>query len=135
VSLNSVFLRRGPGTSYQQIGTLSQGDEVVVSARFGEGDNTWYEIRADDGLIGWLSASVVRLVDGFASDLIPTASVIPPTPTPTATPTATATPIPIATETPIPGNGGGGNNGGAVNTPAPTQPPEEPTRTPPPLEP
>lgn len=131
VLLNSVFLRRGPGTNYGQLDTLAQGEEVSVTARFGEGDTGWFEVRTAEGVVGWLSASVVQLVGELALLSVPTASAIPPTPTPTATPTATATPVIIATETPA--GAGGNDGGGSVQPPAPTQPPQEPTRTPPPF--
>jgi serine/threonine-protein kinase len=130
VGLNAVFLRRGPGTNYVQIGTLGQGEEAVVTARFGEGEATWFEILTGDGRTGWLSAGVVEWIAPQSPDTVPTAASIPPTPVPTNTPTPTVTPTVPATPTlPPPGPGGDGGS----PPPQPTQPAVAPTRTVPPL--
>ena len=143
VVLNSVYLRRGPGVNYPQVGTLMEGDEVVALARFGDGDGAWFEVSNGDGPIGWLSAAVVQLVEGTTTDSVPTAASIPSTPTSTTTPTSTPSPIPTATGTPLPDNGGGGGSGNppgatqppsSTQAPVPTDPPTNPTLTPPPFE-
>ncbi len=141
VALNAVFLRRGPGTSYPQIGSLAQGQRAEVLSRFGEDDTAWFEIRTSDGVTGWLSAAVVELMNALESNQIPTAVSIPPTPTPTATPTATPTSVPVATETPVSSGGGGDDGGGSVQPPATQAPPQpteasvQPSATPPPFPP
>jgi serine/threonine-protein kinase len=130
VGLNAVFLRRGPGTNYVQISTLGQGEEAVVTARFGEGEATWFEILTADGRTGWLSAGVVEWIAAQSPETVPTAASIPPTPVPTNTPTPTVTPTVPATPT-LPPPGPGGNGGSPP--PQPTQPAVAPTRTVPPL--
>ncbi|MEZ4516715.1 MAG: SH3 domain-containing protein [Chloroflexota bacterium] len=100
VALNAINLRRGPGTNYAQVGSLSQGESAEVLSRFGEGDSAWFEVRAGDGLVGWLSVTAVVFALLLVWEQIPTAASIPATSTPTPTATATSTPVPILTETP-----------------------------------
>lgn len=94
-AFNAVNLRSGPRTDYPVIGFLMGGESAEVLAVYGEG-NGWYNVRLDNGSLGWVGANVVQPLVAFEEELIPTVATIPPT----STPTATATPIP--TNTPLP---------------------------------
>ena len=114
VAVSSANLRLGPGTIYEAIGFVLQGETVLVLAR-SAGSFIWYNVRTADGRTGWLAADVGSATgpDGLAD--IEVAATIPPAPTPTATPTPTNTPIPTLTpgaEEADPGVGGGSGSGG-----------------------
>ena len=56
VTVRSLYVREGPGTTYPSVGSLSRNDIVEALASNPEG--TWYRIRrVSDGLTGW-SASM-----------------------------------------------------------------------------
>ena len=55
----SVNVRAGPGTDHAIVGTLVEGDRVAVLGRNAEG--TWLRIQTQEGLLGWVSAELVRL--------------------------------------------------------------------------
>lgn len=111
----TVNIRSGPGTSYTVMGQISGNSTAPVVGRLS--DSSWYQINPN-GLIGWISASVVRL--GGVCNTVPALTLTPtatsagasatptgtltqtaetPTPTwtPTATPTATPTPAAVPT--------------------------------------
>ncbi|MCC6802215.1 MAG: SH3 domain-containing protein, partial [Anaerolineae bacterium] len=110
----TINVRSGPGLSFGVIAQLPPTISVAVLGRLP--DNSWFQVNIN-GVLGWVSASVV-IIGGNCGGvpviqpptLTPTASasVIPPisttevspfTATPSATPTATATnpPAPVAT--------------------------------------
>ena len=86
-SIQRVNIRNGPGVSFPAFESLTPGTSVLVIGQNAEG--TWYNIRMEDGVEGWV---VERLL--FIEDT-PT-----PFPTPTASPNLTAlflgTPLPTA---------------------------------------
>lgn len=112
--------RAGPGTEYDVIGTLRQGDPLTVDAKLT--DESWLNVTDDAGNAGWVFTDLIRLGIDLAE--VPVAQEIPPTPTPlpTNTPTPSPTPSPTATSAPT-------DTPPATDTPAPTQMPE-PTQTP-----
>ena len=78
VGLNSNC-RSGPGTDYQIIDYLSQGDTVLVIGRLF--DNSWWVVKKDDSAVPcWAIASAV--IFDVAPEILPTVS---PPPAPTAT--------------------------------------------------
>lgn len=111
VALN---FRAGPGTGYDIIDVLRQGDPLTVNARLT--NNSWINVTSDTGTTGWVYTDLARL--GIELEEVPIAQEIPPTPTPipTDTPTPSPTPEPTVTST-------------LTNTPVPTSTPE-PTQTP-----
>ncbi|MCP5094465.1 MAG: protein kinase [Chloroflexi bacterium] len=119
VSVSSVSLREGPGTNYNIITFLYQGDIVSVIS-INRADGNWYNVELENGDRGWVSIDVANPANETPLTAIPTAATIPPSPTPTNTPIPTATFVPTA----VPTNDGGGG-------PSATQPPN-PTKTPPP---
>ena len=81
-----INLREGPGTEYQITALVEQGQEVDWLAQNELGD--WYNVRTDDGVIGWVHTSLVvpvAMVD------MPVAATVPATPFqfPTSLPTPT----------------------------------------------
>lgn len=92
--------RTGPGTNYNVITTLSQGQVIPVTGRLG--DNSWYQLNF--GNFGWVSSGFVSLYGSLCVNVPIIAPPPPPTlnvtntfiPTatfpPTITPTMTATP-------------------------------------------
>jgi hypothetical protein len=106
-----VNVRSGPGTGFAVLTQLAPTAAAPVIGRLP--DNTWFQVNVN-GIIGWLSASVVTLGGNCSgvsvvippSPIPPSASVIPPmetqelTPgTPTATATASSTPTVTPTPT------------------------------------
>jgi len=124
VNVSSASLRVGPGTHYDVIRYLEQGEVVTVIA-ISRADGDWYNVLTGNGTLGWVAISTVVLVGETAVNAVPTAATIPPSPTPTNTATPTSTPIP--TPTPPPGSGGGNSGGGNTGGGS-----ARPTRTPPP---
>jgi hypothetical protein len=86
VAVDACNLRQGPGTEYDVVDVLKQGDEVRILAKNAAGD--WAKVKVG-GQVGWLAVDLLDLQVSLAGVLV--AANIPPTPTP-STPTATPTP-------------------------------------------
>jgi uncharacterized protein YraI len=88
-------VRTGPGTGYEWIDFLYQGQSAEIVGRYeSEVDGTWWRIhRLGQGLDGWVWGGVITA----SGDLSGVPYLLPP-PTPTPAPAATAT----STETPSP---------------------------------
>jgi serine/threonine protein kinase/formylglycine-generating enzyme required for sulfatase activity len=84
VQAEAMNVRGGPGTEYDVLGQVKQGDKLEILART-EGSD-WLQVRLSDGKKGWVSAELLEVDGGVAA--IPVAAVIPPTPTP-------STPMPM----------------------------------------
>lgn len=140
VVFNVVNLRRGPGVIYPLLGSVAAGEALEVLAWNNDEENVWYLVVTENQRIGWIAASVVQPDEPTALAGVPPAATLPPTPFPTVTPTATQSPtlaVVTITATEDPGDLGGGGGGGTRPpdpTAAPTEPPEVPTATPPPLQ-
>jgi uncharacterized protein YraI len=98
----TVRIRSGPGTQYERIGRLRQGETAAVTGQDPAG--TWWQIRVteeetEDGL-GWVTAKFVTL-EGDA-DTVPIIESQTSTPPPPATATATPVSAPQSTTTPPP---------------------------------
>jgi len=87
VQAETLSVHGGPGTEYDLLGRVKQGDELEIVARTERGD--WLQVRLLDGKEGWVSTQEVELGSGVT--VVPVATSIPPTPTP-APPTDTPTP-------------------------------------------
>jgi hypothetical protein len=83
-----AFIRSGPGTNFEQVGSLAVGTEADLLAV--NSDRSWYRIRSINGT-GWISAGLIEVSN---ADQLPIDDGPPP-------PTLTPTPVPI-TETPTP---------------------------------
>ena len=57
VNTSTLRIRKGPGTSYEQVGTTTQGETFSIL----EQSRGWYKINRS-GTIGWISGDFVELV-------------------------------------------------------------------------
>jgi hypothetical protein len=83
VTNTTLNLRAGPGTGYQQVGSVRKDDKLTILGRNPEG--TWIKIAAPDGTQAWVILTYVTI--NVDLDDIPLAQV-PPTPTPAPQPTS-----------------------------------------------
>ena len=98
VNAQSIYVREGPGTSYNAFGALTFKDCPFFDAR--NPDSTWIRLTAGQPGYealggGWVRSDLVRPPD-FDSLI-----VIEPTPTPTLTETPEPTSTPTPTVTPL----------------------------------
>lgn len=68
-SNQTVNVRQGAGTNTPVITTLAPGTRVTVLATNVTGD--WVNIRTDDGIVGWVSATLIRIEGGASADKAP----------------------------------------------------------------
>jgi uncharacterized protein YgiM (DUF1202 family) len=84
VRFESVNVRSGPGLDYAVVGARSFGERCDIVGR--DAASTWWQIQCADGLIGWISADVVRVTGTTTGvpvvDVPPPPPVVAPTPTP-----------------------------------------------------
>ncbi len=89
-------VRAGPSTLHPRIGMVTKGERLDVLGKTPDG--TWWQIRLNDGTLGWVYAKLVQpegpINEVQVAQNIPTP---PPTPTPTYTPTPRPTPTPSYT--------------------------------------
>ena len=99
---DGLQVRVGPGTVYEVIASLAEGDEVSVLGRDEMGD--WVKVGLDSGEEGWVAAEFVDVGDGLKAVpvLTPEPIATPTTePTPTAMPSPTVPPEATAAPTPV----------------------------------
>ncbi len=58
-STGSLGIRRGPGTAYNMLGFLTDGQSAVASARTASGDWLYVPIPSAPGYFGWVSAVTI----------------------------------------------------------------------------
>jgi CRP-like cAMP-binding protein/uncharacterized protein YgiM (DUF1202 family) len=87
---DGLQVRVGPGTTYEVIASLAEGDEVSVLGRDEMGD--WIKVGLDSGEEGWVAVEFVDVGDGLKA--VPVL-----TPEPIATPTTEATPTAMPSPT------------------------------------
>lgn len=63
VTADELNIRSGPGTQYDSVGSLSNGDDVTILFRVKKGDTTWGNIKQ-----GWISMDYVDLDDEDEDD-------------------------------------------------------------------
>ncbi len=112
---DSTNLRAGPGTGYDKIVKLNQGDAVKLRQRY----DAWFKVTGPDGTNGWVSSDLLTIADGVADQVL-IAPNVPPAPTPSPEPTQASQPAaaPAAEQAPA--------------RPADTPAQAEPTPVPPP---
>ncbi|HMR62598.1 MAG TPA: trypsin-like peptidase domain-containing protein [Anaerolineae bacterium] len=88
INSNNVNVRSGPGTDYERVAKLNQGDSVTVLQR--TQSKEWVEVAMADKKKGWTSAQFINMVEARLDD-VPIAATLPPKP-----------------EVPSGGSGGGG---------------------------
>ncbi len=54
-----VWLRRGPGTGYERIRKLAQGEILIPQGK--SSDGAWLQVKTDNMELGWVSSSYVDL--------------------------------------------------------------------------
>ena len=84
VNAYALNVRTGPGTNYDIVGVLLNGQKVEISGR--NADATWYQIKfaPAPGGLGWVSAAYVT-ADNVGN--VPVVEAPPPPPPPPPTPT------------------------------------------------
>lgn len=90
-----VNLRGGPGTGYEIVGEMLDGESWEIVGR--NSDSSWWQVSTGEGL-AWVAAEVVKASE--ASEAIPVVEA-PPVPTATQAPTPLPAPI-VPTSTPVP---------------------------------
>ena len=60
-SRQRVNVREGPGTTFPPIGSLAPGSQVQILALDEGGE--WYQVRLESGEEGWISASLLSLIE------------------------------------------------------------------------
>lgn len=65
VAVEVANLRSGPGTSYERVGKLKQGQTVRLLGRNGE----WYQVQTKSGQSGWLHSELVEVDANVSSSL------------------------------------------------------------------
>lgn len=92
VTSNLANIRSGPGTPYDVIDILKQGDIVSVIGR--TQDNSWFNIKLDNGNYAWIGSSIVEPIKDFDIDSISIVATIPAPPTVTSSPPTSTSPLP-----------------------------------------
>jgi SH3-like domain-containing protein len=81
ITLNSAYVRNGPGQNYTIIDYIDEGSTVTVLAHNNNG--SWFNIRLPNGENGWIGATVTEPIGDWALGDIRAAATIPaPPPTP-----------------------------------------------------
>ena len=60
VTAYSLYVRKGPGTSYPALTHLKEGD--VVTGLGQSADGSWKQIQLNDGRVGWCSGKYLRML-------------------------------------------------------------------------
>lgn len=68
-SNQTINVRQGAGTNTAVITTLAPGTRVIVLATTVTGD--WVNIRTDDGIVGWVSSTLIRIEGGASAEKAP----------------------------------------------------------------
>jgi len=55
VTTNALNIRSGPGTNYDRLGSLGQGDQLVVLGQYNNCD--WLNVQTRDEVVGWVSGN------------------------------------------------------------------------------
>ena len=95
VAVSSVNLRKGPGTVYEAVGFVTEGEELEIIGRNQDAD--WFEVSLANNQTAWVASTATELLDA-EPEAIALAEVPP---VPTRTPTPTATPNLAATRTAV----------------------------------
>lgn len=88
---SAVNLRLGPGTNYEVVSVLPQGQSLEIVGR--SADSAWWQVISPAGLL-WIATSVTT-----ASNVTPDIPIVPAPPPPANTPTPTLPPLPTPTPT------------------------------------
>jgi hypothetical protein len=95
VTSDKVNVRNGPGTAYQRVGQVTQGQRLDIVGKNPAGD--WWQVCCVNGQQVWITGSLVQAQGNLGS--VKVAANIP-APPPTAKPQPTGTPAPTSTPAP-----------------------------------
>ncbi|MBI3958708.1 MAG: SH3 domain-containing protein, partial [Chloroflexi bacterium] len=90
ITNQAANVRRGPGTEYPVIGSVSQGMQFDVTGKNPAGD--WFQFCCVNGEVGWMFSQLATVEN---AQLVAVAADIPAAP-PTPVPAPTDTPAPAA---------------------------------------
>jgi uncharacterized protein YraI len=76
----TINIRTGPGTNYEQVGTLDQGTSCTIVGR--EPANTWWQVQCPGGRNGWIYQPLVDTTGNTGA--VPVSPVPAPPPPPAA---------------------------------------------------
>jgi hypothetical protein len=79
---NSVVnIRTGPGSTYESVGLVSQGNQCLITGR--DPTNTWWQVQqCTGGLTGWILQQLVDIMGDTANVPVAAAPAPPPPPAP-----------------------------------------------------
>jgi hypothetical protein len=77
---SDVTLHEGPAELYQQVGTVPQGQSIIVQAQ--DASSGWLQTTLAGGTVAWGERSAFTCADNFDPDQLRKAFNVPPTPTP-----------------------------------------------------
>ena len=101
-----INVRSGPGTSFSVVTQLAPNTIVPVIGR--NADSSWYQVDVS-GLVGWVSATVVRIGGNNCGGIPVSGAPTPPAPNATTEATLSPNPTQGATATPSSTAGAGGH--------------------------
>lgn len=76
VTTNALNVRSGPGTNYERLGSLGNGDQVVVIGQYNSCD--WLNVQTRDEVTGWISGNARYVTLDTDCDAIPEAEAPAP---------------------------------------------------------
>jgi uncharacterized protein YgiM (DUF1202 family) len=82
INARSLNVRSGPGTDFDILGSVSQGDKVVGLRE----DSGWVQIETPAGAIGWISKQFVIIGPAITESTSEPTREVPATPPPRTTP-------------------------------------------------
>lgn len=86
VATGALNIRYGPGSGYNVIATLTQGQPVVLLGR--TESSGWAKVRIYNGAVGWANAAYLNMSVAFSS--LPVVAASSPAPSPAPAPSAAA---------------------------------------------
>lgn len=69
VTTNALNVRTGPGTNYDRIGSVSQGDQLIILGQYN--NCGWLNIQTRDELVGWVSGSARYVILNVDCSVLP----------------------------------------------------------------
>jgi len=79
VTASALNLRAGPGEAYQQVVTVQQGAKLIVLGQYAN-DPTWSLVEVPAGFSAWVSADLVKKVDGGTGEVQASRVLVRPRP-------------------------------------------------------
>ncbi|RMD96791.1 MAG: hypothetical protein D6816_18425 [Bacteroidetes bacterium] len=97
ISVRTANIRSGPGTDFGIVSAGHENDIFDVAAK--NDDGSWYLISQDGHVVGWISDTVVNVVDSDSMNMVEVAATVPAPPVlPASQPDSTAATQPPAVQ-------------------------------------